>query len=77
MTITDFTAANSVINQYMAELRDKSYQKNRQLFRHNIQRIGELMAYELSKTLDYTEAPCQTGGWHPPGGIICRMNNER
>lgn len=25
----------------------------------------------------YTEAPRQTGGWHPPGGNICRMNNER
>ena len=37
----------------MAELRDKSYQKNRMLFRHNIQRVGEMMAYELSKSLDY------------------------
>ena len=37
----------------MAELRDKSYQRNRLLFRNNIIRIGELMAYELSKTLTY------------------------
>ena len=37
----------------MAEIRDKSYQKNRLLFRNNIERIGEMMAYELSKTLTY------------------------
>ena len=53
MNIIDFSQQNSVINQYMAELRDKSYQKNRLLFRNNIQRIGEMMAFELSKTLTY------------------------
>jgi uracil phosphoribosyltransferase len=34
-------------------LRDKNYQKNRLTFRHNVERIGELMAYEVSKTLEY------------------------
>lgn len=53
MNIIDFSQQNSVINQYMAELRDKSYQKNRLLFRNNIQRIGEMMAFELSKSLTY------------------------
>ncbi len=53
MEIIDFSKQNSVINLYMAELRDKSYQRNRMLFRNNIQRIGEMMAFELSKTLDY------------------------
>ena len=53
MEVIDFSKSNSVMNQYMAELRDKNYQKNRLLFRHNIKRIGELMAYELSKTLEY------------------------
>ena len=53
MQIINFPEHNSAINQYMAELRDKSYQKNRMLFRHNIQRVGEMMAYELSKSLDY------------------------
>ena len=51
--VVDFSKTNSVLNQYMAELRDKNYQKNRLLFRHNIKRIGEMMAYELSKTLEY------------------------
>lgn len=53
MQVINFSEQNSVINQYMAELRDKSYQKNRLLFRHNVGRIGEMMAYELSKTLEY------------------------
>ena len=53
MEVINFSEHNSVINQYMAELRDKSYQKNRLVFRHNIERLGEVMAYELSKTLEY------------------------
>ena len=53
MQIINFSEQNSIMNQYMAELRDKNYQKNRLLFRHNIERVGELMAYEISKTLDY------------------------
>ena len=51
--VFNFAEQNSVINLYMAELRDKNYQKNRLLFRHNIKRVGEMMAYELSKTLEY------------------------
>ena len=53
MEIIGFSKSNSILNQYMSELRDKNYQRNRLLFRHNIKRIGEMMAYELSKTLEY------------------------
>jgi uracil phosphoribosyltransferase len=53
MKTVNFSEQYSVINQYMAELRDKNYQRNRLLFRNNVVRIGELMAYELSKTLNY------------------------
>ncbi len=53
MQTINFSEQNSVIKQYLAELRDKKYQQNRLLFRNNIERIGEMMAYELSKTLDY------------------------
>ena len=41
------------MNHYMADLRNKKYQQNRLLFRNNIKRVGQLMAYELSKTLTY------------------------
>ena len=53
MKVINFSEQSSVLNQYMAELRDKSYQRNRQLFRNNIERVGELMAYEVSRTLTY------------------------
>ncbi len=53
MKVINLSEQNSVVNQYMAELRDKKYQQNRLLFRNNIMRIGEMMAYEISKTLIY------------------------
>ncbi|MGP1547485.1 MAG: uracil phosphoribosyltransferase [Prevotella sp.] len=54
MKVINFSEQNTIINQYMAEIRDVDYQKNRLLFRNNIERIGELMAYEISKMLDYS-----------------------
>lgn len=53
MKVVNFSEQNTVINQYLAEVRDRDYQQNRLLFRNNIQRIGEMMAYEMSKTFDY------------------------
>lgn len=53
MQIINLSEQNSIINQYLAEMRDKNYQKNRLLFRNNIMRIGEYEAFEISKTLDY------------------------
>ena len=53
MQVINFSEQNSIINQFLYELRDKNIQKNRLLFRHNVERIGELMAYEVSKVLDY------------------------
>ena len=44
MKIIDFSKSNSIINKYMAEMRDKDYQNNRLLFRNNIMRVGELIA---------------------------------
>ena len=53
MKVINFAEQNSVLNQYLSELRDKKYQQNRLLFRNNVRRIGQIMAYELSKTLEY------------------------
>ena len=53
MEIINFSEQNSIINQYLAEIRDKDYQKNRLLFRNNVMRIGEFEAFEISKTLNY------------------------
>lgn len=53
MEIINFSEQNTVMNLYLAELRDRKYQQNHLLFRNNIVRMGEMMAYELSKRLDY------------------------
>lgn len=53
MKIINFAEQNTIINQYLAEMRDVDYQKNRLLFRNNIERIGECEAFEISKTLHY------------------------
>ena len=60
MKIINFAEQNTVVNHYMAELRDKNHQKNRMVFRRNIERIGEMMAYELSKTLEYKPKTVKT-----------------
>ena len=44
----------------MAELRDINTQKDSHRFRWNLQRLGQIMAYEVSKTLDYEETEVQT-----------------
>lgn len=53
MKIINLSDGNSIMNKYLAEIRDIEYQKNRLLFRNNIERIGQVMAYEISKHLDY------------------------
>lgn len=55
MEIINLTERNSIMNRFMAELRDKRYQQNRLLFRNNIRRIGEYMAFEISKTFTYKD----------------------
>lgn len=60
MKIINFAETNSVLNQYMAEIRDVAVHGDRMRFRRNIERIGELMAYEMSKELDYSVKQVQT-----------------
>lgn len=60
MKIVNFSEQNSIIGQYMAEIRDADYQHNRLLFRNNIMRIGEMEAFELSKTLTYEKRSVTT-----------------
>ena len=60
MKIVNFANSQSVINEYVAALRDVKIQADRNTFRHNLQRIGQMMAYEVSKTLHYSEKTVQT-----------------
>lgn len=50
----------SIANQFLAEMRDKHVQKDRMRFRKNLERLGEILAYEVSKTLSYREKEIQT-----------------
>lgn len=52
--ITEFVKTNSILSSFMREIRDVRIQNDSMRFRRNIERIGEIMAYELSKTLDFT-----------------------
>ena len=60
MKIVDLGASSSVINCFMAKLRDVNTQTNRTLFRGNLRRIAHAMAYEVSRTLDYSVKNIQT-----------------
>lgn len=60
MKIINFAEQNSVINQFMKELRSVDIQKDSMRFRRNIERIGEVMAYEVSKTLHYSSQTITT-----------------
>jgi uracil phosphoribosyltransferase len=44
---------NSIFNQFIAELRDTSIQSDSMRFRKNLERIGEIISYEISKTMEY------------------------
>lgn len=56
MQVHHLLEKNSLVNKFIAELRDVDIQTNRMRFRRNIERIGEILGYEMSKTLQYNEA---------------------
>ena len=58
--IHNLEKADSVFNQYMAELRDATIQQDRMRFRRNLERIGEIMAYEISKSFEYDDEEVTT-----------------
>lgn len=60
MRTTDFSKTNTILNQYLAEIRDVNVQKDSLRFRRNIERIGEIMAYEISRELPYKPVQIQT-----------------
>lgn len=55
MKVINLGNHSSVINSHMAQLRDVTIQGNRTLFRRNLERIARAMAYEVSRTLDYSD----------------------
>jgi uracil phosphoribosyltransferase len=51
---------NTIGNQFLAELRDANIQQDKARFRRNQEKLGAILAYEISKTLGYTEKEVQT-----------------
>ncbi len=60
MRVVNLSEQNSVLNQFLREIRDVNIQKDSMRFRRNIERIGEFMAMEVSKTLTYQPTEVQT-----------------
>jgi len=63
---------NSIFNQFIAEIRDVNIQKDRMRFRRNLERAGEIFAYEISKKLDFKPTDITT----PLGEVIIPLLNE-
>lgn len=68
MEIINFAQTPSLVSRYMLELRDMDIQKDPLRFRHNLERIGEIMAYEISKRLNYEGVNVTT----PLGTAVCQ-----
>lgn len=64
---------NSIVHQFMTEIRDVQVQKDRLRFRRNFERLGEIMAYEISKDLGYRAIEIQT----PLQKTTARVLNEK
>ncbi len=60
MKIYNFSENNSLLNSFVREIRDITIQNDRLRFRRNIERIGEIMAYEISKELTYKKIEVTT-----------------
>lgn len=60
MKIHNFADTHSLVGQYLSEMRDIHRQNDRLRFRRNLERLGEIMAYEISKTLHYKKEKIRT-----------------
>jgi uracil phosphoribosyltransferase len=73
MKIVNFSEQNSLLNTFVREIRDVSIQNDRLRFRKNIERIGEIMAYEISKDLSYSSLCVET----PLGKTTTNIINDQ
>ncbi|MEG1701134.1 MAG: uracil phosphoribosyltransferase [Alistipes sp.] len=73
MTLHILNQQNTVLNKFIAQIRDKAIQKDSMRFRRNMERIGEITAYEISKTLNYAPATIET----PLGEATVEMADDQ
>jgi uracil phosphoribosyltransferase len=71
--VHNLSTERSIFNQYMAELRDVTIQNDSMRFRRNTERMGEIMAYEISKHLEFDEVEVTT----PLGEADCFVLNQQ
>ena len=71
--IINLSQQHSLVSNWMSELRDEEIQKDRQRFRRNLERIGEVAAYEISKKLAFVEKEVET----PLGSATCKIIKEQ
>lgn len=72
MHIHNLSEEDSILNSFISEIRDIAIQSDRMRFRRNIERIGEVLCYEMSKTLDFAAKTITT----PLGTSETRLINE-
>lgn len=73
MDIINLCDHNSLLGQFMSEIRDKRIQQDRMRFRTNIHRLGQIMAYEISKRLQYNTIGVET----PLGVKQCNVLGDK
>ena len=71
--VINLSKEHSLVNTWIAELRDMDIQSDRMRFRRNLERIGEVAAYEISKKMKYTNQEIQT----PMGTATCELLEEQ
>ncbi len=72
MTIINLSTEDSIFNSFIAQMRDKNIQKDSMRFRRNLERIGEIFAYNISKTLNFSDVEVTT----PLGIAGCRLPSD-
>jgi uracil phosphoribosyltransferase len=71
--VINLSKGHSLVSNWVAELRDVAMQTDRMRFRRNLERIGEVAAFEISKRLPYVEKEIQT----PLGTAVCEVLEEQ
>lgn len=71
--VINLSENHSLLTNWISELRDMQIQADRMRFRRNLERIGEVMAYEISKTLEWEEKEILT----PLGTSVCKILKEQ
>ena len=73
MELKNLSSTDSILNFYIAQMRDKTIQKDSLRFRTNLHRLGQIFAYEISKTLSYKAKDVET----PLGTARINLHDER